>query len=660
MTIEESWFRKNEEDGGTSLAQIVGHFWEMEGRQRREIANLALALFTGSMKHSLSGGGSILSVIDSLLQDPSAYNLIQASVGTMVANLYANRVRPLFVTERGNYELRERAQGLQDVTEGDFYEQEIYGMLGLAVCMYGSLFEGGGVEWYPDVANERVVTTLCQPWEYYVPKQEARSLRPRQTFARHTIDRGELLAYHADAEKETIRRIEDAPPAKLDDVDYDSYKDGSISDRIIVCKGWHLPSGRVDLNDERSWGRGKDGRKVDPGHDGRHMCTLEDGFVLADRAWPLDFFPQAWFLPRFMPGAFWSRGLPEILAPVQLTINRWNERVDRILANHARPLIVSYKAAKIAPSRITNDVANILESQVPPSQAMQYLQSPGVPPELLSRIQQLRNDGRDQIGLSELTMSAARPQGLTSAPPMRHLKDEQSQRLTMEYRAWERFHLHSARLNIWCHREIAQFSEDHEIVFANAKELNRLPWAKINLEDDRFRLKAKPTNLFAADPEARAAQQIEWMNAKLLTPEQALTNMDNPDSDAILGDTLAPEKNIEHRLDMIIKASAYTEEMMPTPYMDLDLARRLVVRRLNRIEADGESPDKLQRLMQFEQDIDVVAALRAQKQAQATAAAAAMTQQNQNPALPAPMAPPPGAPPPQPPPPAAPAGAPIQ
>lgn len=647
MTVEQSWFRKDKDESGKAVSDIVKHYWEIEGRQRREIANLSLALFTGNMKYSMSGGGSILSVVDALLQDPAAYNLIQASIGTLVANLYSNRVRPLFVTEGGNYELREKAKGMQQAVEGEFYEQEIYGQLGLAVCIYGLMFEGGGVEWYPDIANERIVSTMIQPWDYFIPKREARVLKLRQVFNRTSVDRGELLAYYSEADKDIIQRIEDAPPARHDEVDNDdSYRDGSIADRVTVSKAWHLPSGRVDINTEKAWGRGKDGRPVDPGHDGRHVCTLEDGFVLSDAPWPMDFFPQSWFLPNYVPGQAWSRGLPEVLAPVQLSINRWNERTDRIMDRHARPLLVTWKNAKISPSRITNELASILESAVPVAQAIQYLQSPGVPPELFTRIQQLRSDGRDQIGLSDLTMQAERPQGITSAPPLRHLKNEQSQRLTAEYRAWERFHLHAARSVVWCHRMLAQECENHEAVFADSKELNRIPWETINLPDERFRLKTYPTNLFATDPEARLAQQIDLVNAGLITKEQGLANTDNPDTDALLGDTLAPEKNIERRLDAIIKASEYTSALMPTPYMDLDLAKRLVVRRLNRIEADGESQDKLDRLIAFEKDIDYVAALKASQLAAAAQNAAQVTQQSANPGLAAPNAAPPQPPPP--------------
>lgn len=602
MTIEDAWFRKDTEDAGTAVSQIVRHYWDTEGRQRREIANLALALFTGSMKYSLSGGASILSVVDSLLQDPAAYNLIQASVGTLVANLYQNRVRPLFVTERGDSELRERAIAQQDFVEGEFYELEVYGELGLEVCLYGLMFEGGGLDWFADTANDRVVGTLCEPWEYFVPKREGR--RPRQKFCRQLIDRGELLSYYEDADKETIERIEDAPAARPDDADHEHYGAGFVSDRVEICKAWHLPSGRVDMKDERSFGRGKDGREVKPGHDGRHICTLADGFVLAGQPWPYDFFPQSWFRPNVLPGQFWSRGLPEILAPVQLTLNRWNERTDRILDRHARPLLVTWKQAGILPARITNELASILESKVPPGQAMSYVQTPGVPPELLNRINQLRSDGRDQIGLSELTMEAKRPQGLTSAPPMRHLKDEQSVRLNPMYRQWERFHTDSARNVIRCVRDLAREDPSYEVVFGNAKDLRRQKWSEIDLDDDRVRLKCKPTNLFATDPEARAEQLMEWMNAGLITKEEALANIDHPDAEALLGDTLAPERNIERRLDEIQKASEYGEKYMPTPYMDLGLAKRLVVRRLNRLEADGEPADKIERLLSFMADVD--------------------------------------------------------
>jgi hypothetical protein len=340
-------------------------------------------------------------------------------------------------------------------------------------------------------------------------------------------------------------------------------------------------------------------------------------------------------------------------------MNRWDERIDRIIDRHARPIIVSWKNAGIMPARITNELASILESKVPPGQAMQYLQSPGVPPELFQRNAQLRADGRDQVGLSDLSMQAARPQGVTSAPPMRHLQDRENTRHTLEFRSWERFHTDSAKNIMRCGRTLAERSPDYEVVLGNDKDLRRMKLKTIDLRADEFKLKCKPTNLFATDPAARAEQVIEWMKEGLLTKEQALSNMDNPDAEALLGDTLAPERNIERRLDALCKNTPYSEEMMPTPYMDLDLAKRLTVRRLNRLEADAEAPEKIERLIKFEKDIDVAAALRAQALAQATATASQITQQSANPGLAAPQMPAPAPMQPQPMPMAAPA-APMQ
>ena len=270
---------------------------------------------------------------------------------------------------------------------------------------------------------------------------------------------------------------------------------------------------------------------------------------------------------------------------------------------------------------------------------MQYMQSPGVPPELFQRNSQLRADGRDQVGLSDLSMQAARPQGITSAPPMRHLQDRENIRHTLEFKSWERFHTHSFKNVIACARELAEYNPSYTVIFGNDKTLKKIEFGKVDLQADEYVIDVQPTNLFATEPAARAAQLLEWKNEGLVTAEQALTKMDNPDVEGIIGDTLAPERNIERRLDLICKASEYDSSMMPTPYMDLDLAQRLTVRRLNRLEADEESPDKIARLIKFQSDIDVISALRAQQLAKAQAQAAQITQQSANPGLPAPNMP---------------------
>ena len=102
----------------------------------------------------------------------------------------------------------------------------------------------------------------------------------------------------------------------------------------------------------------------------------------------------------------------------------------------------------------------------------------------------------------------------------------------------------------------------------------------------------------------------------------ALEALDAPDIEALTGDRKAISQNIEKHLDRIV-AGEYTDRDMPTPYMDLALARVLGVQRYNKLEADEEGEDKVDRIIKFLQDVDTLLAKQAPPVAPAGAPGAA-------------------------------------
>ncbi len=155
-----------------------------------------------------------------------------------------------------------------------------------------------------------------------------------------------------------------------------------------MFEAWHLPSSSVDRTDPTTWGLNENGEvdpSVNPGHDGFRILCIEGKTLIAE-PWPFGYFPVAWFKPMKKRRSYWSRSVPEVLAGAQLAINKMNARVDAIMHLHARPILAVWKNAKINVKKITNGVATILETAVPPGQAIQYIVPQAVPNEYLNRI----------------------------------------------------------------------------------------------------------------------------------------------------------------------------------------------------------------------------------------------------------------------------------
>jgi len=620
------WYHSD--DPARDVLHIGKRLWEDQGRDRIQLAEDSLALYLGSRRHSITGRTRPMAVLDLLGSDTSStYNMIQAIADTQISAVLRNKVRPLFVTEGGTSEEQARAKAMQQAVDGFLYGLGLQqGALGKEVCTHGHIFEAGGIEWTPDLANHRVLGTIAWPWEYFVARKEARYGNPRQLFGRHVVDRDQLLAFLKDAPKSVRDAVENAKPASYEDTQDDIRDPHRISDQVVIFKAWHLPSGRVDLKDPRAFGKNEDGNKCKPSHDGRHVVVIDgsspDDPALIDIPWPYDSFPLSWYKPNYVPGSYWSRGVPEILAASQIELNTWNQRIRRILELHARPLLFLWKNAKLNPAQITNALANIFQVDVPPSEAVHQISAPAVPADLVNRIAEIPQWARDQLGMSEMSMTAKKPAGVNHEPGMAYLADTETVRHTTKMLAWEEFHLDCAQQVIRCLRTLAENDNAFEIVFEADSQLKRTKWKDIDIDADKFKIKSWPTNFLKQAPAQRADQIMDFVDRGLFSPEMALEALDAPDIEALTGDRKAISQNIEKHLDRIV-AGEYTERDMPTPYMDLAMARVLGVQRYNKLEADEEGEDKVDRVIKFLQDVDTLIAKQAPPVAPAGAPGAA-------------------------------------
>lgn len=642
LQSKQLWYHAEKpEDAAHSVLDVGRRLWETQGRDRIQLAEDSLALYLGSRRHSITGASPMGLMALMGVETSSSYNLVQAIADTEISHTLRNKVRPLFVTEGGDSDLRSRVELLQEAIDGLLYGHGMQGQLGMQVCTAGYLFEGGGIEWTADTANSRVIGTPVWPWEYFVSKREARYSNPRQLFARQVIDRDVLLAFLADAPKPVRDAVENAAPAKWEDVSGDMRDPQNLSDQVVIYKAWHLPSGRVDLKNPAAFGRNEDGRRVRPSHDGRHIIAIDQGQPddppLVDIPWAYDKFPISWFKPNYVPGSFWSRGIPEIIASTQIEINKWNARILRILELHARPLIFLWKQAKLNPAQINNALANIFQVDVQPSQAIHQVAAPAVPADLLNRIAQITQSAREQLGLSEMSMTAKKPMGVNHEPGMAYLADTETVRHTAKFMAWEEFNIDCAEQQVRCLRELAENDPKYELVFESDSQLKRLKAKDFDVDADKFKVKAWPTNFLKQSPAQRADQIMDFVDRGLFSPEMALEALDAPDIKALLGDRTAIKQNIKNKLARIV-AGEYTDREMPTPYMDLSMAKLMGMVMYNQLEANEESEDKIDRVVRFLEDVDALRARAAALQAPAGAPTNQVAGPPAQPQLPAPAA----------------------
>jgi hypothetical protein len=610
MKAEEAWWARDvANDNGDErlmgphrrIHAAATSLYSAQYESRRARAESALFLYYGSGRLSLGGRTSLFD--DVAAEEPPHQNVIQAATDTKTAQIYRNQVRPFFVTEKGSTELQEKAEGMQRAVEAGFRDVGLWGLLGFLVCQDGHLFDAGGCMIVPDFANSRILASRVRSWECFVPEREARMGEPRQLFLRQLVDRALLRQVFGD-DDDALQVIEDANPVGSSWDDDAPSDDGAISDLVEVWTAWHLPSGRVDLRDKAAFGlaKGDDGYgfdpQLDPGHDGRYCIILENGTIW-DRPWPYDYFPIAWYKPSPNPVGYWSRSIPETLAGEQLELIKIGKRVQGIMHMHSVPRLLVWRNARLNTSQLSNDYATVLETSVPPTQAAYYLTPNAVPSELFMREDRIIAWSEKKVGLNEMSIAGTKPPGVDHAPGMEHLADEQAVRHTPAFRAWEDFHMQAAKIIIDCYRQLYEYDEDFEIIFGEDDELVRLPWGKVDMERDRYRLKCWPTNLFAQTPSMKIKQINTAVQGGWLPPQLALKSFSgNPDIDAMIGDVDAERKNIEKKLGSV-QREGLTEHNMPHPYMNLAECKRLARERINLLESNGEKPETIDGVIKF-------------------------------------------------------------
>lgn len=605
------WYQKeNVQAQAEAMSNTARALWSDQGESRRRLADDAMTLWSGSTSHALMGASplSTLGLADQLAA--AGYNVVQAIVDTKVNDTLRNEIRPLLQTFGGDSELREKVAAMQCACDGQSNSLKLDDEIEEQACWNGYIFGNGGEEYWADTANSRIMVTPTWFWEYFVSRQEARNGNPQQMFSRHVLPRDALLSFLAKEGSAVLDAVKAAPSASWEDAKaYDASEPGKVADLVVVFKAWHLPTTRVDTSDPAAYGKDKDGRKVKPNHDGWHMVTLDWGQgkdvpPLLCRPWPYDHYPVAWFKPNRMPGSYWGRGEPEILAATQIESNQWNERTYEILDMYAHPWTFLRKGAKINPAQLNNNSRNVYQTEGDPNTSLYIMNAPAVPQELVQRVDRLPQQARDQRGMSEMSMAAQKPVGIQHKPGMKYLKNVESVRHTAEYRAWRRYKLDGYKNILRCLDELAQHDPNYEVIFEQDKQLTSTKWKAISVPAMKYRMKRAATNLFSNDPAEKADEIADFVDRGILPPTALFDAVDSPDLQAMADDREVMRKNAIKRVKMVIKGPEYDESMMPDPYMDLQTCKAEGMKAKNKLELNDEKPEKIERVIKFLQDVD--------------------------------------------------------
>lgn len=496
-------------------------------------------------------------------------NIVRSVVDAAVAQIATNRPRPMYLTERGNSELRTRAKRLSKFIVGQFYAIDQYD-ISLDVfrdaCIFGTgyekIYEHGG-----KICAERVF-----PDEIVVDDNEAKygDKAVRQLFQHKEVAREVLLeAWRSQADEiGTCRLIRN-------EGSYGAMGDGA--DLVSVVEAWHLPS-------------------TADSKDGRHVIAVSTATLL-DEPWEAETFPLAVFRWNKGPMGFYGQGIAEELTPIQVEINFLLDKIQKI-TNALTNSIWIKKGEEIARLTNKNNSVNYFKNQPPVA-----LTLGGVPPELLAQVQYLERKAYELEGISQLAAQSQKPAGLDSGEALKTYNDIGSQRFQHVGQRWEHFHVRQVAERILdCARAIEERGDgDLRVLAQGDRDVEELRFSDVAIDKDKYVTKGWPVSLFPDTPAGKLDTIEKLAKVSPDVQKYLLPLLDFPDFDSVRARINAPYDIVEKQIDLMLE---HGKPQVPLPMMNLDMAREQGTLAMLEAQKDNAPEERIELLREWLEKVD--------------------------------------------------------
>jgi hypothetical protein len=537
----------------------------------------------------LYGSTSMISSGIAQTSSPSAnarrkvgYNVIACVGNARVAKITKQNPKVSFVTERGDWELQQRARALEKFIEGQFYEMELYELGPLIVLDGDVIFGKGFVKLFIEGQGEdcRIQCERVLPLELLVDEQEALKGKPRNLIQQSWVDRVILEELYAD-EKEKLDAIRKARAG------YDPHSGthmtvgyDSTADQILVVEGWHLRSARKST-------------------DGRHVMAI-DGATLEDDEWVHDWFPFICYESTPSPLGWWGIPVTDTLDGIQESMNRKLMRVDESLNLLGSGHILVHAGSKVNFGKWDNQVGSKIEYQgIKPEL---FVADRVVPDAIFAQIDRDYSKAFGLTGTPEAEAQGMVPANLESGKAQEVHLDVTDQRIQVAINRYHHMFLKAAEIILEFGREIVEAPWGNTKFGAKASDrgnMRRVFLKENDLQADEYVLKLWPTNGLSDEPGARMGQVEKMAGAGWIAPDQAKRLLNMPDLEEANDLENASYNAVEQCISDMLDDGRYRP---PQPFLNLTQAVQQVQLALIKGWSDGRPEARLQLLRDWLND----------------------------------------------------------
>jgi hypothetical protein len=601
---------KNPVEAGNALVKRANAIEDAtENRLARNIALTSARLYENApvMDLRLFGGGempagSVSTTSTAYIGEHSTVNHLRAICMTAQSTIARNRVRPVFLSRGGDFDVQQKTERLTKLNDGIFSANNTH-LLAAEIFIDAAAIGLGAIHVLHD--SEKVIHERIFPTELLVDPDEARNgwQHVRTAGRRRRLDLDAAIGAFGDTpEKEAAIRTA-------------AIKDRSVTgvNRIVVDEQWH---------------------KETPGQgDGRHSIAVK-GMELFREKWPHQQFPIVIFVWEKSLLGIWGRSIAEQCSRSQITVNMNVSRTDRALGMASVPRLLSTKAPNgvaVPTAKINNKVGLIIELQ--PGQKIEDFKWSSNTAELQANTDWHIGQMWQLMGLSQPLGSGQSALGAdASGAALRTEIQIVANRLANHQNRWDRVFVELAEVDVMVAKQLyvnagKKNKKLTPVSVPGRKFAETIDWSTVSdLDSTDYIVDCEPTNKMASDPAGLIQNAIDLVTAKIWTPEQgarAIHTLDNEEPQSL---TEASKQHLSKVFNGILETGKYEG---PDDLDDLEagvvLCAEYALRAINR-GAPAKRVDQLRDWI-----TEAAATLKRRKQAQQPPAAA--------PGLPAPPVP---------------------
>lgn len=530
------------------------------------------------------------------------YNVVKSCVDSVSAKIAKNKPKIQFLTEEGDFTLETKAKNLTQYISGQFDRTKAYHKcqrIFVDSCVWGT---GVGYVYPTDDGSIEFERVFIQ--ELTIDDMDAIYGKPTSIHRTKLVNRDEL--------KELF-------PKFITEIDTSTSRpqmsgETINTDQIRVIESWHIKSGSK-------------------AKDGKYSICIDRATLYAEE-YTKEGFPFVFFHWNDKLIGFWGQSLAEELAYLQIEINKLLRSVSIAQDRMAIPTIYLENGSKISDDHMTvNQIARIIKySGTPP-----VVSIPGaMSPEIYQHIETLKNNAYEITGISQLSASSKKPDGLDSGIAIREVNDIESERFILCGQRYEQLFVDLARLMIDVSRDIYEKDPSLSVKAKGKKFISTINWKDVDLDDDLYTMQAFPINMLPSTPAGKIATIQNFVQAGFIPQDYAIDLLDFPDLAEFTSLSTAGLETAKMLIENMLKDGVYVP---PDPYLDLDLTMTLThTTYLRSLHKKGIKPENLDLLRKFMQQIISIKAT-ANQTAPATGSVQAMPSDPNAPQGRAPLAP---------------------